>query len=173
MKLTTKHTTKVSKKFLLALALLGSASFVHADVKLVPSDGSELSKLCIAATSTSSRAEMFALAKAAGISRLDLPELRCNGLTLERFAAKYGSARPRRVVTSATPAGYLLRKSDASPLTELCAAAAVSDAEYARVKAMHFSGDATIDAEVLCNGLSLESFVRKYRSGETALVSSR
>jgi hypothetical protein len=41
------------------------------------------------------------------------------------------------------------------------------------VKESHFSNDANIDSEVLCNGLPLRSFVLKYRKVSTVLVSSR
>lgn len=164
---------KLSKNFLTALALLGATSFVHADYRLVPSDDSELSKLCVSAADADSRAALLELISAHGIARADLPTLRCNGMPLTRFALKYGASRPASVAEATTPGGYLLRMTDASPLTELCAAAAVSDAEYARVKAAHFAGDGSIDSEVQCNGLPLKSFVRKYRSAATALVSSR
>ncbi|HEY0963036.1 MAG TPA: hypothetical protein VGE69_11840 [Pseudomonadales bacterium] len=170
--------TKVSKKFLVALALLGSTSFVHADYKLVPSDDSGLSKLCIAAaTSGAHDATTLAAADAAGIGLLDLPTVRCNGLTLERFALKYGRTRESVAMldtsSPASPLGIVLRKTDTSPLTELCAAAAVSDAAYASVKEAHFSDDSNIDAEIHCNDMPLKSFVRKYRSAGTALVSAR
>lgn len=164
---------KVSTKFLTALALVGSTSFVHADYSLVPADASELSKLCVAAASAESHAELLALTAAAGIARSELPTLRCNGMALTRFAAKYGGAKPVSLVENSSSMGYLLRKTDSSPLTELCAAAAMSDAEYAKVKSTYFSNDASIDAEVQCNGLPLKSFVRKFRSSTTALVSAR
>ncbi|MGV3592472.1 MAG: hypothetical protein ACO1PZ_12350 [Gammaproteobacteria bacterium] len=169
--------TKVSKKFLVAFALLGSASFVHADYRLVPSDDSSLSKLCIAAATSGSRAAMLGAAEAAGIGLVDLPSVRCNGLTLERFALKYGRAKESVAMLDTSSPGsalnILLRKTDSSPLTELCAAAAVSDAAYARVKEAHFSDDKDIDAEIHCNDMPLKSFVRKYRNAGTALVSAR
>lgn len=169
--------TKVSKSFLVALALLGSASFAHADYKLVPSDESDLSKLCIAAAESGSREGVLAAAEAAGVGLLDLPGVRCNGLTLERFAAKYRSSGNAVAMldtsSPGSPVGVVLRKTDSSPLTELCAAAAVSDAAYASVKEAHFSEDDDIDSEIHCNDMPLKSFVRKYRSAGTALVSAR
>lgn len=170
--------TKVSKKFLVALALLGSASFVHADYRLVPSDDSSLSKLCISAATSGARdAATLAAAKAAGIGLLDMPSVRCNGLTLERFALKYGRVKESVAMLEAASPGsalnIVLRKTDSSPLTELCAAAAVSDAAYARVKETYFSADKDIDAEIHCNDMPLKSFVRKYRSPGTVLVSAR
>lgn len=169
--------TNVSKKFLVALALLGSASFAHADYKLVSADNSDLSKLCIAAAESSSRADIFAAAEAAGVSLLDLPDVRCNGLTVERFGAKYRSKKGKDIAmldtSPASPLGVILRKTDSSPLTELCAAAAVSDAAYASVKETYFSNDDNIESEIHCNDMPLKSFVRKYRSGSTALVSAR
>lgn len=162
------------KKLVSAFVLLGSTSIVHADYKLVTSDASELSKLCIAAAEAGSRSEMLAITSAAGITPREVETLRCNGLPLTRFALKYGKRNPSPVVAVAgTPDGYLLRKSDTSPLTELCAAAALSDADYARVKELHFSDDANIDSELLCNGQPLKAFVSKYRSSSTALIGAR
>ncbi|MDY6983094.1 MAG: hypothetical protein SV422_08400 [Pseudomonadota bacterium] len=174
----TKASTKVSKKFLVALALLGSASFAHADYKLVSADDSDLSKLCIAAAESSSREGILAAAEAAGVGLLDLPDVRCNGLTLERFGAKYRSSKGKELAlldtsSPASPLNVILRKTDSTPETELCAAAAVSEAAYASVKATYFSKDDNIESEIHCNDMPLKSFVRKYRSGSTALVSAR
>lgn len=161
------------KKFLTAIALLGSTSLVHADYTVVASDGSELSKLCVAVATADSRASALAATTAAGITSSDLPYLRCNGRPIMRYAARYSSINSTSLVETSTPMGYLLRKTDSSPLTELCAAAAVSDAEYAKVKESHFSNDEDIDAEVLCNGEPLKTFVRKYRNSSSTLISSR
>jgi hypothetical protein len=160
------------KKFVTAIVLLGSTSLVHADYALVPSDSSELSKLCIAAASADSREAVLALTGAAGFSISDLPTVRCNGMPITRFAAKYGSRKPEVFLETSSPVGYLLRKSDASPLTELCAAAAVSDAEYVKVKESHFGADTNIEAEVHCNGVPLKSFVRKFRNASATLASN-
>ena len=161
------------KKFITAIVLLGSTSLVHADYKLVPTDDSELSKLCLAAATAESREAVLAAAAAAGVARVDMADVRCNGMTLTRFALKYGSRKTESLVEISSPASYLLRKTDTSPLTELCAAAVVSEAEYARVKDSHFRNDAEIDAEVFCNGVPLKSFVRKFRNANTTLISSR
>jgi hypothetical protein len=168
--------TKVSTNFLIAIALLGSASLAHADYKLVPADDSALSKVCIAATTGSHDATLAAV-KAAGIGLLDLQSVRCNGLTLDRFGAKYRNKNAKEQValldtSDSSPLSVVLRKTDSSPLTELCAAAAVSDAAYASVKEAHFSHDYTLETEVHCNDMPLKNFVRKYRA-VTALVSAR
>jgi hypothetical protein len=164
------------KKFITAIVLLGSTSLVHADYTLVPADDSELSKLCLAAATADSRSSLLALTAAAGIKRFDLPTVRCNGIPITRFALKYGSKKPESFVETPNTIGaksYLLRLSDTNPVTELCAAAAVSEAEYARVKEAHFRNDENIDAEVHCNGSPLKSFVRKFRNASATLVSSR
>ena len=164
---------KLSKKFLVAIALVGSTSLVHAEVKLVPSDDSELSKLCVAAATADSTKSVYTLVESAGIARLEVPTLRCNGLPITRFAAKYGERAAPSLATTMSPLGFILSKTDTSPLTELCAAAAISDAEFAKVKDSHFSNDPSIEAELHCNGLPLKSFVRKFRSAPGALVSAR
>lgn len=170
--------TKVTKKFLVALALVSGASFVHADYKLVPADDSALSKVCIAAAEHGARDDAtLAAAAEAGIGLLDLPTVRCNGLTLENFAARYRAKKNQVALldtsSPAGPLGVILRKTDSSPETELCAAAAISDAAYERVKEEHFAGALNLEAEVKCNGLPLKVFARKYRSLATALVSAR
>ncbi|MES2624454.1 MAG: hypothetical protein V4628_04195 [Pseudomonadota bacterium] len=160
------------KKFITAIVLLSSTSLVHADYTLVPSDDSELSKLCIAAANADSREALLDLTSAAGISYVDLPTVRCNGMPITRFSVKYGGRKPESIAEVSSPMGYLLRKSDTSPLTELCAAALVSESEYAKVKESHFSNDEKIESEVFCNGVPLKTFARKYRNASATLVSA-
>jgi hypothetical protein len=115
----------------------------------------------------------LALTDAAGISRLDVPTVLCNGMPLTRFSLKYGTAKLETVAESTASAGYVLRKNDASPLTELCAAAAVSELEYSKVKQTYFSGDTTVESELFCNGIPLKTFMRKYGATEGRQVSQR
>lgn len=160
------------KKLFIATLLLGSASLSHADPKLVSHDGSDLSALCIAAAESPSN--LHTLVSSYGIALNEIDTVRCNDLTLKRFVLKYGKAStPAPELAAVETGGYLLRKNDSSPLTELCAAAAISDVELERVKAAYFSSDETIESELLCNGESLKSFVRKFRDAEVQLVGAR
>jgi hypothetical protein len=156
------------KKLFIATLLLGSASFADAEQKLVAADGSSLSTLCVEATAAP--LNIAGIARAHGVLPEELDSIRCNNIPLKRFALKHRTdsvAAPE--VASSETAGYLLRKTDTSPLTELCAAAAISDREYARVKEQHFSteSETEIESEVLCNGQPLKSFVRKFRNAAT------
>ncbi len=161
------------KMFVTAIVLLSSTSFVHADYKLVNADDSALSQLCVAAAAADSRESVLALTDAAGITRLDMPTVLCNGMPLTRFSLKYGNAKLETGGESTASAGYVLRKNDASPLTELCAAAAVSEQEYSKVKQTYFSGDTTVESELFCNGIPLKTFMRKYGAAEGRQVSQR
>lgn len=161
------------KMFVTAIVLLSSTSFVHADYKLVNADDSALSQLCVAAAAADSREAVLALTDAAGIARLDVPTVLCNGMPLTRFSLKYGNAKLDAAVESTASAGYVLRKSDSSPLTELCAAAAVSKQEYSKVMQTYFSGDSKVESEVHCNGVPLKTFMRKFGEAEGRQVSQR
>lgn len=161
------------KKFITALALLSSTSFVHAEYKVVGADDSALSQLCVAAAAAESRDALLTLTDAAGIARHELPTVLCNGMPLTRFSLKYGNAKLETAVKSTAGAGYVLLKSDSSPLTELCAAAAVSEQEYSKVLETYFSNDSTVESEVQCNGIPLKTFMRKYGAAEGRQVSLR
>ena len=88
------------KMFVTAIALLSSTSFVHADYKIVSADDSALSQLCVAAAAADSREAVLALTDAAGIARLDVPTVLCNGMPLTRFSLKYGNAKLDAAVES-------------------------------------------------------------------------
>ena len=146
------------KKFFLVSLLLTSAGIAQADSnRLVNADGAELSAICIAAVT--SREAMFETAAELGISPLNPETLLCNGMPVGRFAGKYRSAAAKEAA-----AGFVFSKSDDSPVTELCLAVVRSEQEYLKVKEQHFGGDANVEAEVLCNGMPLKTFARKYRT---------
>lgn len=152
------------KKFVIAMLMVAGSSATQADYVVKNADGSELSQLCVAAVKSDTA--LLATAESIGLDKADLATVRCNGLTLDRFAARYGK-------TSSTPAsiGYVLKGSDSSETTALCIAAASSEQEYRRVKAAYFAEESKIETEVLCNGLSLKSFARKY--GKPAMAISQ
>ena len=60
------------------------------EVRLVPSDNSSLTDLCIA--SASSNRPLHETAAAHGVARHEIPQVRCNGMPLSSFAAKYGKS---------------------------------------------------------------------------------
>lgn len=157
------------KKFVIATALLSSAHFAHADYKYASADGSADSNLCVAAVSSSLPLHTFAHEN--GIPLAELDTIQCNGLPISRFVLKYGSAPASIAVEEPKVAGYVLKKADSSPLTALCAAAAVSEEEFDKVKEEHFSNDAEVESEVFCNGVPLKSFARRFRDVEKTLVS--
>jgi hypothetical protein len=159
------------KKLALATLLVASTSFVHAEYKFVNSDNTPLTELCIAAIA--SPATLHDSAEKLGLSPTELDSVLCNKTPLKRFALKY--SKPSVATATVKTSGYLLTKADASPLTELCAAAAISDKEYTKVKDLHFKDEALLESELKCNGRSLKSFVRKFREVGvvTTQVSSR
>lgn len=162
------------KKFVIAAALVSSGNVALAGSKaLVSSDGSDVSALCVSAATSSLTLKEYA-AKI-GISRSELDTIHCNGLPISRFVLKYGSTSAVTLVstpvTDEKSVGYALKMTDTSPLTELCAAAAVSAEAYAKVKDEHFRNDTYVESEVFCNGVPLKSFARRFRDVEATLVS--
>lgn len=156
------------KKLALVTLLIAGSATAYAEPKLVPADDSELSRLCVAAVE--SRDSLTSTAREFGYGPLDLQELRCNGLPVARFAAKY---RATVAATTTAPEGYILRPSDDSPLAALCIAAASSDLEYARVKEQYFGNESNLESEVMCNGVPLKNFARRFRDAQTLIVTQR
>lgn len=74
---------------LLSSSLLSLAANAQ-EVRLVPSDHSSLTDLCIA--SASSNRPLHETAAAHGVARHEIPQIRCNGMPLSNFAAKYGKS---------------------------------------------------------------------------------
>jgi hypothetical protein len=153
----------MKKLFLVSLLLVNTLP-VHAEpVRLVSGDGSPLSAVCIAAVS--SREAMFEKAAEFGIGPLDAMSLRCNDKPIGQFAA-----RTRHQMQMALPMGsYRVNAGDATAITALCVAAATSQAEYLAVKERYFATEPMIETEVECNGMSLDSFARRYRAPELSV----
>lgn len=151
----------MNKLLISSLLTLGAISSAHADTRMVNADGSALSAICIAAVT--SREAMYDKAAELRVRDFEPSELRCNGQTLSRFLSIH------RAKSEAKPAGYVFTKTDDTPVTELCLAAVRSDAEYEAVKKRLFSDEDGIEAEVRCNGMSLTTFTRKYRTPVSAV----
>ncbi|HTR00963.1 MAG TPA: hypothetical protein VMH83_13275 [Candidatus Acidoferrum sp.] len=78
------------KNVLIVSALLLSVSTASAQsLRFVSSDGSDLSALCIAAVTTDS--PLPKLASNYGVARYEIHDVRCNGIPLTSFAARYKS----------------------------------------------------------------------------------
>ena len=152
----------MKRLFLASLLFLGATQAQADAPRLVNADGSDLSTICIAAAV--SRAAMYQKAAELGLRDLRAEELRCNGLTLSSFISRH-----RVASTAKQPAAYVFRKSDSSPITELCLAAVRSEQEYSYVKARYFGDEKNIEAEVQCNGMPLQTFARRYRTSSPAL----
>jgi hypothetical protein len=135
---------------IVALFLLGTFN-AHA-VDLVSGDNSNLTAMCIAAASSDEMVE--AKAKEFGFSKQELDMFTCNGMTLKEFAKEY------RDDTSGTPVVvYTFEETVSSRETQLCIAAAKSNAAYEKVKKELFNGKVE---KVACNGLSIERFAKRY-----------
>lgn len=148
-------------KLALAALLIGAAPLASADYRVINADGSALSELCVAAVV--SKDALRDTARAQGLDAVDLETVRCNGLNLRRFAARFGKPEDD------TNRAYVLKRSDDSPLTQLCIAATRSEQEYEQVMAAHFTADAGIEAEARCNGLPLRTFARRYKTTDMSV----
>ena len=151
------------KKLLIVSALLLSASIAHADnYRLVSTDNSELSALCI--TAVESKEALVESAKAIGMKTGELAELRCNGKTLPVFLSTIRNIDNKLTETSSPAVIYALSKNDSSEMTELCYAAVKSEQEFAQAKDKYFNDEQNIEQEIFCNGMPLKNFARKYRN---------
>jgi hypothetical protein len=136
---------------IIAMLFLVSTFKVFA-VDLVSGDNSNLTAMCIAAASSDDMVK--AKAKEFGFSKKELNTFTCNGMTLKEFAKTY------RDDTSGTPVVvYTFEETVSSRETQLCIAAAKSNAAYDKVKEELFDGKVE---KVVCNGLSIERFARRY-----------
>ena len=124
--------------------------------RLVNTDNSALSALCI--TAVEAPESVRANAKAIGMSSGDMAELRCNGQTLPVFVHKL------RDTESSPGVVYSFNKTDTSEETELCYAAVSSEQQYEQVKDTYFDDELNIEEEVMCNGMPIKTFARKYRN---------
>lgn len=161
----------MKKSFLAAIALTASSAFLAhsasaAEVRFVNADGNALSELCIAAVESETRFK--ALAKDLKLIAGEEAEVRCNGRSLKRFVSEMREKLDSK--GSAEPAPVVFRAADASsPLSQLCMAVLESDEAYERVKASLRSELGFAESEVLCNGLPIKAFARKYRNMTAAL----
>lgn len=150
------------KKFIVAFALIASNAAMADNVRLVATDGSPLSELCIAAVESGSRFE--SLAKELGITPLQEDELRCNSKPVRAFVASIRN----KLAAPAAP-NLVFRTTDESDLSRLCMAVLESDEAYEEVKAGVKAEGALLESEILCNGMPIKSFARKYRGMTAAL----
>jgi hypothetical protein len=143
-----------------ALALiLGSSSVLASDVKLVSSDGSDLSNLCVAAAQSDSTVRDLA-------AEMNIPaasDVLCNDQPIHHFADQFRAE-------AAASTQYVVSVANQSPETRLCVAALTSPSEFASLKA-EFFGDVAVERVVTCNGLPLSQFVRRYQDRLASLPS--
>jgi hypothetical protein len=143
-----------------ALALILGSSFAMAtDVKFVNADGSTLSGLCVAAAQSDKPVSDLAIEM--GLSAFAGDEVLCNGTPIRTFAGQFRA-------DASVAAVYVVSGANQAPETQLCLAALHSKEEYARVKATHFN-DVAVEREIVCNGLPLQQFVRRYQDRLAAL----
>jgi hypothetical protein len=144
-------------KLLIVSALFLVTNAANAEgYRLVSTDNSALSQLCI--TAVESPEAMSKTARSIGMKPGDITELRCNGKTLPLFLSKFRETESSPAVT------YAFNKNDSTEETELCYAAVKSEQEYEQIKNTYFGDEQNIEEEVLCNGIPLKSFARKYRN---------
>lgn len=144
------------KKLILGSVLtLGASAALADDYKLVSADDSPLTQICLAAVESFDAMEKARMD--AGLSRNEMDSIECNGMALMRFARQYSSNEPVAKSYSFTPA-------ENTPEVELCIAAVTSVESYESVRSEYFNGIANVEDQVLCNGMTLKSFARKYDS---------
>lgn len=155
------------KKFIAALVLVAantaiSNSALADEVSLVSTDGNPLSELCIAAVESQGRFK--SLARELGISPMQESELRCNSQPLRSFVASVRN----RLQAPVSPS-LVFRTTDESDLSRLCMASLESGEAYEAAKASVKVEDALLESEILCNGMPIKSFARKYRNMTASL----
>jgi hypothetical protein len=153
----------MKKLVIAAAALVAFSTSANAEsIRLVPADGNPVSQLCIAAVESES--SFKAMAKELGIGTAETDEVRCNGKSLGLFVS---SMRAR--LETPESATVVFRTTDESDLSRLCMAIVESDAAYESVKASIKAEGGFVESEILCNGLLIKSFARKYRNMTASL----
>jgi hypothetical protein len=147
----------IMKKFIVALALIASNVAVAEEVRLVSADGNPLTELCIAAVESKSRFK--SLAQELAISPMQEHEVRCNSKPLGAFVASV-----RNKIAAPVAPMVVFRTTDESDLSRLCMAALESAESYEAVKASVKAEGALLESEILCNGMPIKNFARKYRN---------
>ncbi len=155
------------KTRIVAVALLLSASgLAQADYKLVPTDDSPETRVCVAALT--SNAALRSASAAADIELSELDTVRCNGSPLDVFVSQYSEVEETPTVSLA----YVFDSTDNNPETRLCFAAVTSSVEFSKLKSELFSDISNVEEQVLCNGMPLKRFALKY-AGAGLSVSQR
>lgn len=153
------------KNLFVLSALVFSFTTVQAEpARLVAADSSNLSALCIAAAT--SEQSLLELGGAHGINANELNEIRCNGMTVDRFIASI------KAQTVTAPRNVVFKKKDESDLTELCYKALSSFDQYQQLLRQRAGKDANLQSELACNGMPVTDFVSRYRQGTDAGVTS-
>jgi hypothetical protein len=145
--------------------LLSASGLAQADYKLMPTDDSPETRVCVAALS--SNAALRSASAAADIKLSELDTVRCNGSPLDVFVSKYREVEE----TPAMSQTYVFENTDNNPETRLCFAAVTSSVEFSKLKSELFEGS-NVEEEVLCNGMPLKRFALKY-AGAGLSVSQR
>ena len=151
-------------RILAVTVLLSASALAHADYKLVPTDDSPETKVCVAALT--STAELRSASAAADIRRTELDSVLCNGSKLKVFVSKYSQ---RDTVEAAVPRSYVFDNTDNNPETRLCFAAVTSSAEFSKLKSELFADESNVEEEILCNGMTLKRFALKYAGAGLSL----
>ncbi len=139
-----------------SLFLITNIANAEGGYRLVSTDNSALSALCI--TAVEAPEAVSKSARAIGMSSTDMAELRCNGQTLPVFVHRFRETESNPTIV------YSFNKTDASEETELCYAAVSSEQQYNQVKDTYFDDELNIEEEVMCNGMPIKTFARKYRN---------
>lgn len=154
------------KKFIVAVALVAANVSTNVavaeEVRLVSADGNPLSELCIAAVESDAR--FNSLAQELGITPLQESELRCNSKPLRSFVASV-----RNKIAAPVAPMVVFRTTDESDLSRLCMAVLESQEAYEEAKTSVKAEGALLESEILCNGMPIKSFARKYRNMTAAL----
>ena len=154
----------MSKIAVAGIFLLGSAFAAAGEYKFINTDGSVFGELCIAAVESTDKdtSTLKALAVELGLAPVEVDSIACNGKSLKEFANKFTNQVETEEGQEVHITTYVVNVADKSPETQLCFAALVSEEEFTKLKVSHFS-DVKIESEIVCNGLPIKSFVRKYR----------
>ena len=138
------------------LALCFSMSAMATNYTLISGDGSKYSELCIA--SAISEKALSEAANLHGVYSSQVEQLSCNGLSIEKFASKYGSSSDAGKIQKV----FALTNANDTNETKLCVAAATSNEEFSKVKSELFGKRQNKLQHIACNDLQIASFARKY-----------
>ncbi len=152
----------MKKHALISLFLFLPVVALADDNRFVAGDDSPYTEICIAATESDNAAQ--SVMEKYAVTRSDISELSCNGMTLNRWISKFRSDSYADSQESIRV--FAFRENNDSAETSMCIAAVTSSDEYSRLKEELFGNSQSTLSRIYCNNMPLRTFARRYGNAD-------